>query len=218
MRMQRSLVQFLESYRAKGLAPTLGAICYRNRQCIVLESDLSSLGPPVNLMPDLNAVFREVFPLSFENLRLKYPLRSRHLKAVANLAQGYASFAVTRGGEVLGDMWYAGRAGSAATALHPDLAMLEIDPGNDGVYLWDTYVNEAERSTNVALSLLSLSLHTLREKGFSKAYGYVWADNRPAHFVYRIFKFNELKRITADRFVFLKRTRGPQNSSRDIRR
>lgn len=217
MRMQRSLVQFLESYRAKGLASTLGEICYRNRQCIVLVSDLSSLGPPVNLTPDLNAVFREVFPFNFEDLRLKYRLKSRHLKAVANLAQGYASFAVTRGGEVLGDMWYAGRADSAATALHPDLAMLEIDPGKDGVYLWDTYVNEAERSTNVALSLLSLSLHKLRENGFSRAYGYVWADNRPAHFVYRIFKFKELKRIAADRFVFLKRTRGPEHSSRDIR-
>jgi ribosomal protein S18 acetylase RimI-like enzyme len=209
--MHRSLIQFLESSRAKGVGSTLGDVCYRSRLGIVLENDLTSLGPRIEPAPEADLEFLQVYDSNFDHLALKYGLRSRYLKALKNLAHGYSSFAVSRRGEVLGDMWYAGHRGRNGTPLHPDLEWLKIDPAGQGVYLWDTYVNEEERSNSAAIYLLSFSLHCLRERGFSRAYGYVWADNKQARFLYRIFRFREIKRIKGDRFLFLRRARMIQN-------
>ena len=37
---------------------------------------------------------------------------------------------------------------------------------------------------------------------------FVFVDNSPASFLYKMFKFKELKRMKADRFLFFRRVKG----------
>ena len=204
---KRLCIQFWESYRMNGLVATFREIVFINRELIVMENDLSTLGSTMKSLPELNMEFIEISKYNFEKFHLKYPFRSRYLKALKNLNNGFRSFVVSRGNEVIGDTWCATSINSKPASLPVDLKWFGIDLGEKGAYLFDMFVNTQERKNSVAIYLISLALHSLREKGFIKIYGYVWVDNSQASFLYRIFRFKELKRMKASRFLFFKRVR-----------
>lgn len=206
-RIYISVIQLWESYRTRGIAATIHDICYRNREVIVLENDLRSLGPPMEVASGCGMDFLEVSRANFAECGLQYPLRSRYLKARSNLENGYECFLIRNGGEVVGDMWCATSVKRSQKVLHPDLKWLRVACEKRDVYIWDTYVTKEARRGGVGSYLISLSLHRLRERGVSRVYGYVVADNRPALFLYKVFRFSELKRLKVDRFFLLKRVR-----------
>ena len=190
-----------------GLVATFHEIVYINRELIVLENDLSSLEPIMKSLSELNMKFIEISKFNFKEFHLKYQFKSRYLKTVKNLNKGYRVFVMMRDNEVLGDIWYATSPNEEQPSGHDDLEWLKVDLGERDVYSWDLYVRKRERRNSAAMYLLSLALHSLREKGFSKMDGYHWVDNNPASFLYRLFKFRELKRMKASRFLFFKRAR-----------
>lgn len=206
-RLYISLIQFVESYRMNGLISTFREIVYINRELIVLENDLTSLGPTKKSLSELNMEFIEISKNNFEEFHLKYPFKSRYLKTKNNLNKGYRSFVVTRGNEVIGDLWYTPMINSKKSSLHHDLEWLGIELGEKDVYGWDNYVRKEERSNSVAIYLMSQALHCLRDKGFIRIYGFVFVDNSPASFLYKIFGFKELKRMKANRFLFYRRAK-----------
>ena len=190
-----------------GLISTFREIFYINRELIVLENDLSSLGPTMKSLSELNMKFIEISKYNFEEFHLEYPFRSRYLKTVSNLNKGYRSFVIIRGNKVIGDLWYTTMINSKKSSSHHDLEWLRIDLGEKDVYCWDNFVSKEERRNSVAIYLMSQVLHCLREKGFIKIYGFVFVDNGPASFLYRLFRFKELKRMKANRFLFFRRVK-----------
>ncbi|MHA2277080.1 MAG: hypothetical protein ACXAC2_15000 [Candidatus Kariarchaeaceae archaeon] len=120
-----------------GLVATFREIVYINRELIVLENDLSSLGPTMKSLSELNMKFIEISKDNFKEFHLKYPFKSRYLKAVNNLNNGYRAFAMMRDKEVLGDIWYATSSNSERPSIHHDLEWLKIYLGEKDVYSWD---------------------------------------------------------------------------------
>ena len=206
-RLYISLIQFLEVYRINGLVSAFRESFYINRELIVLENDLTSVGPPMKSLMELDLEFLVISMSNYEEFHLKYPFRSRHLKAVDNLKKGYGSFVAVRGNEVVGNLWYATSINANESPLHHDLEWLRIDLGEKDAYGWDMYVSEEERENSVAFYLMSLALHWLREKGFVRIFGFVFVDNSRASFLYKMFKFKELKKMKADRFLFFRRAK-----------
>ena len=206
-RLYISLIQFFESCRTNGLVATFREIVYINRELILLEKGLSSLEPIIKSLSELNMKFIEISKYNFNEFHLKYPFKNRYLKTVNNINNGYRAFVIMRDNEVLGDMWYATSPNSEQPSGHHDLKWLEVDLGEKGVYSWDLYVVKRERKNSTAMYLLSLALHSLQEKGYSKMLGFHWIGNNPAFFLYRIFRFKELKRMKASRFLFFKKIR-----------
>ena len=203
-RLYSNLLQCLEF----GVTPLLRKFFYLNRELVVLESDLSSLGPRVDSLSELNMKFVEISKYNFEEIHPEYPFKNGRTKAVYHFRNGYRAFVILRGNEVIGDMWY-------ATAINPKLSpfyqaarRLGIELGKEGVYLCDLSVRQKERQNGIAFYLMSLALHSLREKGFTKTYGYVWEGNRSASFLYTLFRFRELSRMKASRFLFFYRVKG----------
>ncbi len=201
----RPFLQILELIKTIGLVSTFNEIFYLNREAIVTEKDLRSLKPMSHSLSESNSEIIEINKNNFEKLHLKYTLRSRYLKALSNLNKGYESFAIVRGNEVLGDVWYATSANSKQTSIHPDIKWLGIDFGGKDVYAYDVYVKTEERENLLSVSLYSATLHRFREKGFVKVYGYAWADNTPSLFLSKLFRFKELKRVKLHRLLFIRK-------------
>lgn len=136
---------------------------------------------------------------------LTYPFKSRLLKAQNYLDRGYRGFAMVSGDGVSGDIWCA-TARESNGLLHPDEAWLNIRSGRGEVYSFDMYVNPRKRGSvkgsNLAVALQNGALHQLRRDGFTKAYGFFWADNIPALWVHRTMHWKELRRVMASRFIF----------------
>lgn len=197
------MVQFLEECKRDGLVPTLHEFIYVNREAIILERDLPSFTPKIKKnKPPEDVEFVEISDNNFEHINPVYPLKFRYLKALKNLDKGYRAFAVLKDREVVGDLWYATPQNSKKSVIHPDLEWLDIELGKDNVYATDTYVTHEERGNYIAHILWNYALGRFREKGFNKVYGYVWADNIPALWLYRVLKFRDVKRIKMNRFIY----------------
>lgn len=207
-RVNISLIHFLESYQMNGLLPTFREICYFKRGLIILENDLSSLKPSTRSVSDLNMKFMELSSLNFHQLHLKYPFKSRYLKALDNLNNGYKSFVALKDDEIVADLWYTTAIGSRQSFIHHDLKWLGIKLGETDAYGWDMYVKKENRNNSLALYFMGQALRALKEKGIMKIYGFVFEDNSPASFLYKILRFRESKRIKANRFIFFRGATG----------
>lgn len=202
-RLHQNLFRLLE----RGLVSTFHRFFYINRELVVLENDLSSLGPPMKSLSEFNMKFVEISKHNFEEFHLQYPYRSEYLKAVNELDKGYRAFVIVKGHEVIADMWYCTSINSEQSSLHRDVEKCRIDLGEKGVYVGDLYVRKREEKDSAAFYLLNLALHSLREKGFNRIYGCHWVSNRLASFLYRVFRFKELKRMRESRFLFFRRVK-----------
>jgi ribosomal protein S18 acetylase RimI-like enzyme len=195
-------VQILDSFKTEGFVSTFHEIFYLNREAIIIEKDLSSLSTQMSYKMPSNMQFLEISKHNFEEINPKYFFKSRYLKALKNLDDGYSSFAVMKGDEVIGDIWFASITYSRQSTIHSDLKLYEIDIGEKDVYLYDLYTKHEERKNFVGFFLLDAVFHSFRERGFEKVYGYVFADNPPALLIYKEFSLKHLKKVKMRRFLF----------------
>jgi hypothetical protein len=191
--------------KLNGLSSTFHEIIYFNRIAVPVEKDLSSLEPMRISEDRMGVELIEISERNFTNLSLKYPIRNRYQKALRNIRKGYRAFALIKGNEVIGDVWYAWSNNTKKGVIHPDLKWLGIYSGKRDVYVWDMYVKPNERGGFMATSLLNGAMRSLKKKGFGKLYGYYWQDNIPALWTHRVLRFRELKTAKMHRFVFIRR-------------
>lgn len=199
-------IHLFESLKTRGMADTLNDFIYFNRELVLAEKDISSIqlkeGDPQQV--DVKGV--EVNRDTFDNLHLKYGLRSRYIKSLQNVRHGYRSFAIIKDDKVIGDIWYSS-ANPNGSPNHPDLQWLGIHLGDNDVYLWDVYVDPKERKGLPALFLFKYTLHMLKKQGYEKAYGFIFCDNKPSLGLIRLLKFKELERKISNRFIFYKNSK-----------
>lgn len=186
-----------------------------NKVAVTVEKDLSALvplsGSPVEHGPRLVEITPESLQEGNAHRALLYPVSSkaenRHAKAIAYLNRGYRGFALARGRHVCGDIWYVSRSGlrdDGKEALHPDLEWLHIQCGHNEVYAFDMHVYPEQRGKNLAVLLQNGALHEMKKKGFTKAFGYYWADYIPALWVHRTLRWKEVSRIKVSRVFFIR--------------
>lgn len=181
---------------------------YINRTAVVVEKDLSSLAPPTNpldqediklvvITPDLLAQKGKT------QQTLIFPEEKRRLKALNYLNKGYRGFALVKGCEVSGYIWYVNANHDKKVSIHPDLKMLGIRCGDNDVYTFDMYLHPDRRGNNWANFIQNGALHEIKKQGFSRALGYYWADNIQALWVHRTLRWKELERMKVTRLSFL---------------
>jgi hypothetical protein len=166
--------QIQEFINTKGFLPLLREIIYFNKVAVPVVKDLSAL-KPLDSPGESDIHLLEITPATFQRTALSYPVKSRYLKALRCLDMDYRAYALLRGNEVIGDIWYSVRNKSAKGTDHPDIKWLGIHFEDNDVYMFDMFLTHQERGKNYAPYLQNASLHGLREKGFNKAYGFFWA-------------------------------------------
>lgn len=198
------LLQIWETMNQYSLSYVFDHTIFVNRVAIPVEKDLASLQPGRADQHQTDGEIVEITPELIASQRLVYPLRNRHLKALYYLEKGFGGYALVKGDKVSGDIWYFPLA-KEHDKVHSDVKWLGITYGENDVYTFDMYLDQRERGKNAAMVLQKGALQGLHEKGYSKAYGYFWANNVPALWVHRILKWKELPRVKVSRFLFLKK-------------
>ncbi len=197
--------QVLEFWKKDGFSSVLNRAFSINKGVVVVENNLNSLASPTFtfVSKKVNAKFIEVLKKQSENAHPFYSLKSRYLKMLNNLDKGYKGFAIVKGDEVIGDIWYASQDQSKTVMRHSDLKLLNINLSKKDSYMFDMYVKPEERGFGTANFLLWNALNALKQKGFERAYGYYMADNIPALWVHRTLGYKELNKFKVHRILFL---------------
>lgn len=193
------LLQIAETYRDEGASTVFRKSLVAKETAVKTRMVLHRLrtGPAKGGESDMACV--EVCRERLDAKELRYHVRSRHLKAKRNLLIGYKGFALTRTGDVIGDIWYVENTGGSAGRIHPDLTWLDLHLAADDVYMFDMYLMKEHRGGGTARVLLIGALQQLKEKGYRRAYGYYVTHNIPALWMHRMLGYEELSRIEVRR-------------------
>jgi GNAT superfamily N-acetyltransferase len=198
---QMRLTQVIETVKLNSMRKLLHETIFFNREAIPVEMDLANLRPVSDFARPTSENLIEIKPEMITGRTLLYPIKSRYLKAEHYLQEGYRGFAMVAGDSVSGDIWYSPYTNAKNGWTHPDEEWLKIKCGTGELYSFDMYVNPEKRGFNLAAALQNGALHELKKQGYSKAYGFFWADNVPALWVHRTLRWKELDRVVASRFI-----------------
>lgn len=201
------VIQALEMVLTGGWRSLWRDLFYLNRVAVPVRIDLDALRPVTDFTrPDGEGVL-EVTAELLEQGRLRYPIKSRYLKALSYLGKGYRGFALVRGETVTGDIWCADSRAARQECNHPDELWLGFRCRTGEAYTFDMFVDPEQRGGNIAAALQNGALHLLRKRGITKAYGFFWADNVPALWVHRTLRWCELERVKASRLLLSRKLR-----------
>jgi GNAT superfamily N-acetyltransferase len=178
-----------------------------NRVVVPTYKDLSSVQDPGK--PDMieKIEFLIVNKENVDKVVSMYGVESRRLKAIHNVAIGYTAFVVAVNNEIVGDIWWATTPPDIGTRpIHPDLKWLGIDCGEKDTYMFDMYVCPKQRGKAISNYLLGKALFILRERGFSKAYGYYENQNLSALWAHRVAGYTEMKKRKIRQVLFYRTT------------
>lgn len=131
-------------------------------------------------------------------------LRSRRLKALHNLKVGYGGFALVRDNLVIGDTWHwVSESTDNVRLLHADLRRFGFQSwAKNYIYTFDIFVAPAERKGGTSAAFHNSAMLQLRAKGFTKGYGFYWADNIFAHWCTRVTnKWKKVREVSVSRFL-----------------
>lgn len=179
-----------------------------NKVAVTVEKDLSSLLPMEDSLERAGVQLVAITPRSLmqdakKEESLIYPDEDRLKRALRYLNKGYQGFALVRGREVSGDIWYTSARNHQKGPVHPDMTWLGIRCGDNDAYAFDMYLHPDKRGKNMANLLQNGALHEIRKNGFARALGYYWAKNIPALWVHRTLQWKELRRVQITRFFFI---------------
>jgi len=198
-------VQAAETLKHNSIGKLLNEIIYFDREAVPVEMDLAVLRPLEDFARQSDEILVEVTAKVLSNRGLAYQMKSRYLKAEHYLNTGYRGFAMVNTEGVSGDIWCAVSTDPRYGLVHPDESWLNINCAKGEVYAFDMYLNPGKRGFNLAAALQNGALHALKKQGFTKVYGFYWADNVAALWVHRTLRWKELKRVQASRFILSKK-------------
>ena len=106
----------------------------------------------------------------------------------ADIEHGYHGFVALLDGGIVGYFWW-------TDGDHPHLRRLgvELQPGD--VYGFDFFVAAEQRGEGRAVAFLHAIETALVERGYTRLWGYVRADNRPARWLYSMRGYEVFKHV-----------------------
>jgi GNAT superfamily N-acetyltransferase len=204
----RRLHRYLETH---GLRQTLSAIgrllrgrIYADARLIVIVKELDSIVEPwhagdlrfadlnAERMPDLAGLNRRRGRPDVQQLFVRY------------FDHGFHAFLAYRGEELVGYYWWIDR---DVPAAHTDLHKLglDIELSEDDAYGSHFFLLEEHRGGGLAADFLFYVESSLRERGFSRIWGYVDSANRPARWVYSTRGYKPMWIVRLRRIVLIER-------------
>jgi GNAT superfamily N-acetyltransferase len=196
------VIQAVEMIRHNSFKKLWNETVYFDREAVPVEMALEHLRPMEDFAQPASSRLIELKADLISGNAVTYPIRGRAIKAEYYLKQGYRGFAVVSGDAISGDIWCSTRRNPADGRLHDDEQWLKIRCLDGELYSFDMYVDPTKRGGNLAAILQNGALHELRKEGFTKAYGFFWADNIAALWVHRTLRWKELPRVRATRVIF----------------
>lgn len=175
---------------------------FLHRPAIVVEKDLSEIPACHEVLAKSGLRVVEIDENLLADRTYKFSLESRRLKAKRGLKRGDGGVALVRGNLIIGDTWYwASDSMDIPRSLHPDLRRFGFQSwSKDYAYTFDIFVVPNERKGGISAAFQNSAMPHLRSKGFTKAYGFYWADNIPAHWCTRVTnKWRKLREVRVNR-------------------
>jgi GNAT superfamily N-acetyltransferase len=204
-----ALGKVLAQVRAEGLGPGLkaaaGLVRGRvddRREALCLRVDLTD--PKHHPKPKDRGVVhirpfgRETLPALLAMLAADAPaqrerVRQRYLEGVL----GFVAFEPA--GAVIGYTFFVPGSDDPLRVVHPDLTWLPIRPTAREVYAFDYFLKEEARGAGAPfVRAVQEEQHRM---GYTAAYGYVYADNRAAAWLYRTTGWKETARVKERRLL-----------------
>lgn len=120
-----------------------------------------------------------------------------------SLAKGFHGFVAFKGAELIGYYWWVDR---DADPPHPDMWLMgegfEMEPGD--VYGSSLFLLEEYRGGGNAADFLFQIETDLRDRGYTRIWGYVLQSNRPARWLYSTRGYQPMWKVVHRRFMFFK--------------
>jgi hypothetical protein len=198
------MAQVKDLAQSNGWRFVLKEVIFLERTAIVVEKDLSEVPDQPEVFAAGNLKVVEIDQDLLKNDRYEFALESRRLKAFRNLKRGYGGAALVRGNLIIGDTWYwSSQSTDDPGLLHSDLRRFGFQSwSKDFVYTFDIFVAPTERKGGISAAFQNSAMLRLRAKGFTKGYGFYWADNIAAHWCTRVTnKWKKLREVRVNRFL-----------------
>ncbi|MBE0596458.1 MAG: hypothetical protein IH614_04235 [Desulfuromonadales bacterium] len=198
--------QFLEHSHQESFLSACRLALYKHEELVPTVKDLNELKPiPVPEAGDLPLL--DLGSENFETQSLKFPLRSRRIRAGSFFLRGYRMIAMVRDGEVVADVWYATCLNATTPTIHPHVEWFKIKLNEDEAYFFDMHVYADHRGGGMNTYFHHKVLAEMRDRGYRKAYGCFVADNTPALWMHRLIGYRELPRCTVRRILLYESAR-----------
>jgi len=202
------LAQLADLVRSNGWSFLFREVLFLKRTAIVVEKDLSEVTDRSEPLASAKLKLLEIDKEMLLSGIYRFAVRYRYLKALDYLKHGYGGHALARDNVIIGDTWhYVSEATDDPRVLHEDLRRLGFRGWvKSYVYTFDIFVAPAERKGGVSAAFQNSAMLALRSKGYTKAYGFYWADNIPAQWCTRVTnKWKEVRAFSVSRFLMFKR-------------
>lgn len=215
--LKMRLAQIVDSVRTDGWSSLLRQAVFLRRTAIIVEKDLSEVVERPEPLASSKLKLLEIDKDMLSSGTYRFAVRHRYLKALRYLEHGHGGFVIARDNVIVGDMWYCvSEATEDPSVLHVDLQRFGFKTWRrSDVYTFDIFVAPAERKHGVSAAFQNNAMLALRSKGYTKAYGYYFADNIPAIWCARVTnKWKEVRAARVSRFLMFTRVVPLQGSSR----
>lgn len=198
--LRMRFTQIADLVRSNGWKFLLREIFFLNRTAIVVEKDLSGVTERAEPLVAAKLTVLEIDRSMLCSGTYRFAVTNRHLKALHYLKLGYGGYALVSSNLVVGDMWYDPR------VMHEDNRRFGFtNEIKSHIYTFDIFVAPLERKGGVSAAFQNRVMLALRSKGYTKAYGYYWADNLQAQWCTRVTnKWKELRAFSVSRLLIFK--------------
>jgi GNAT superfamily N-acetyltransferase len=130
----------------------------------------------------------------------RHEVDPRQQDRVANyFDHGYRGFLAFDEGELIGYLFWVNNE-SPAAHRNPHLRLFDIRLKDDEIYGFDFYVAPRHRGESRALEFFDRAARLLAEDGYSKIYGFVDAEKRPARWTYALLGLRPIRTLIAHKF------------------
>jgi len=202
------IAQVADLVRSNGWNSVLKEVLFLKRTAIVVEKDLSELTERSKPLASAKLKLLEIDKDMLSSGIYRFAVKNRYLKALNYLKHGCGGYALARDNVVVGDTWhYVSEAAGDPCGLHKDLQRFGFEGwSKDYVYTFDIFVAPTERKGGISAAFQNSAMLALRSKGYTKAYGFYWADNIPAQWCTRVTnKWKEVGALSVSRCLMFKR-------------
>lgn len=201
------IAQVVDLIGSKGWSSLFKEVLFLRRTAIVVEKDLSELTERLGPLESAGLKVLEIDKDLLCSSTYRFAVTNRYLKALNYLRQGLGGHALARDNVIVGDTWhFVSDATDDGRRLHEDLQQFGFKSWSKNfVYTFDIFVSPTERKGGISAAFQNSAMLALRSKGYTKAYGFYWADNIPAQWCTRVTnKWKEVRAFHVSRFFTFK--------------
>jgi hypothetical protein len=211
--------QISDLVQSNGWTSLIRELVFLGRTAIVVEKDLAEVKERPGPLESSELELLEIDDEMLSSGNYPFAVRNRYLKAINRLQHGCGGYAIVRRGSnvVVGDTWhYVSEATDDPRAMHEDLRRFGFKTWKkDHVYTFDIFVAPSERKGGVSAAFQNNAMLSLRAKGYTKAFGFYWADNIQAHWCTCVTnKWKKLRSVKVSRFVMFTKAAPPRELSK----